>query len=148
MNGDKKLQSEVTLKDVHDTLKELLKWTRFAGIKEVKPVLESKLDTDIKKIVYTLSDGKNSTRDIEKIAKGISDRSVSNYWQEWGKAGLGESIPVMGGGNRFKKSFDLEDFGIKVPDISKKIEKTEQSQAIEDSQITDQPKTEGQTNAI
>lgn len=139
MNNDKTGQKEITLKDVHDTLKEMLKWTKFAGAKEVKPVLESKLDNDTKKSVYDLSDGTKGTRDIAKIVGSVSHGTVSNYWHAWEKVGLGESIPVMGGGNRFKHSFDLEDFGIIVPEIAKQDATTE-------NQMTEQPTTEEPTH--
>jgi hypothetical protein len=36
-------------------------------------------------------------------------------WDTWLKLSLGENIPVRGG-SRFKRTFDLEDFGIKVPE--------------------------------
>jgi len=39
-------------------------------------------------------------------------------WQAWLKQGLGESIPVKGG-SRFKRSFDLEAFGIQIPNTEK-----------------------------
>lgn len=134
------------LTDIRNTLKESAKWVKFAGIKEVRPILESKLDTDIKKIIYVLSDGKNSTRDIERLAKDISQKSVSNYWQDWEKSGLGESSQTMGGGSRFKHSFELDDLGIDVPEIPKIVEKLEQPQTVSESQIKDQPKTEAETN--
>lgn len=37
-------------------------------------------------------------------------------WSTWQNIGLGESIPVRGG-TRFKRSFNLEEFGIKVPEL-------------------------------
>ncbi len=134
MNDDKTGQREITLKDVHDTLKEMLKWTKFAGVKEVKPILETHLPNDSKKLIYYLSDGKKGTQDIAKTVGGLSHQSVSNYWKDWEKVGLGEYISAMGG-SRFKRSFDLEDFGIKVPEVTKQSTTTE-------NQITEQPKTE------
>ncbi|QLH11265.1 hypothetical protein [Nitrosarchaeum sp. AC2] len=109
---------EITLKDIHNDLRELITWTKFSGIKEVKPVLELKLDSALKRMVYHLSDGKNSTRDIEKLIGNISARSVSNYWQEWEKLGFG-SYEIVNGFNRFKKSFDLKEFGINIPELQK-----------------------------
>ena len=97
-------------------LREILKWIKFAGIKEVKNTLVSLLDTEQKRLVYHLSDG---GRGIVKIAKlvGIgSTKTIFDMWQAWLKFGLGESIPVKGG-TRFKRSFDLKDFGIEVPQI-------------------------------
>ena len=144
MINDKSIQKSIELKDIyaisteiHGTLKELLKWAKFSGIKEVKPVLESKLDTNDKKIIYVLSDGSKGTREISKIVGSLSHVTIANYWQDWEKAGIGESDAIMGGGNRFKRSFDLEDFGIKVPEIPKQETKTEE-----------QPKQGAQNNDI
>ena len=43
--------------------------------------------------------------------------SIANYWKSWEKVGLGEPVTAMGG-KRFKRSFDLKDFGIKIPELS------------------------------
>jgi len=114
-----------------ELLREILKWIRFAGIKGVKDQLEATLETEQKKTVYQLSDGSKSIADINKIT-GVSAGSISGYWQRWVKLALGQKIPVMGG-ERFKRSFDLEDVGIEVPEATprtlpedKKKEPTEQ----------------------
>lgn len=146
MNGGKAEQRDATLTDVYNALKELLKWAKFAGIKEVKPVLESKLDTDTKKIIYVLSDGNRGTREISKIVGTLSHASIANYWQDWEKSGLGESSQTMGGGSRFKHSFDLDDFGIKIPEIPRSVGNVEQPQTIVESQTTDHQKAEGESN--
>jgi len=138
MNNDKTDQREITLKDVHDTLKEMLKWTKFAGVKEVKPILETHLSNDSKKIIYYLSDGTKGIQEIAKIVGNVSPGTVFNYWKTWGKVELGESITVPGG-TRFHHSFDLEDFGIKVLEITKQNTTTE-------NQITEQPKMEEPTH--
>ena len=142
MTSDKTNQKPVEMKDVYeilidirDALKESSKWAKFSGIKEVKPVLVLQLDTDIKKIIYALSDGKNSSYEIERQVGNVTQRTVSNYWQEWEKVGIGESSPVQGGRNRFKASFDLEDFGIKVQEVSKNVEKTEQPETSVQSEV-------------
>ena len=109
------------LSDIHDSIKESSKWTKFAGIKELKPILEMQLPDDSKKQIYQLSDGEKGTQEIAKIVGGISHMSIANYWKSWEKVGLGEPVTAMGG-KRFKRSFDLKDFGIKVPEISKQEE--------------------------
>jgi len=124
-----KEEKEITLKDIHNDLVELLKWTKFAGIKEVKSVLESSVNTDEEKIIYSLSDGKNSSYNIAKTM-GANDtvrRKVSDYWDKWENAGLGSSMPAQGG-TRFKHSFSLDDFGIKVPEITSSSDKNAQTE--------------------
>lgn len=93
-------------------LKEILKWLKFAGMQGVKDALISTLNTDEKKQVYQLSDGKYTNAQINKLT-GVSAGSISGYWKKWAKLGLGEKSSVMGG-DRFVKSFDLEDFDISV----------------------------------
>ncbi len=97
-------------------LREILKWVKFAGIKEVKTILLSTLDTEQKKLAYHLSDGTRGTVEIAKTANFGSTKTIFDLWQSWLKLGLGESIPVKGG-TRFKRSFDLEEFGIQTSQI-------------------------------
>ena len=96
-------------------LSEILKWIRFAGMKGVKDVLLPELDTDEKRWVYQLSDGTKAIAEIKKIT-GVSSGTISKYWKKWLKLGLGETKAVRRG-DRFVRSFDLEDFGVNVPEI-------------------------------
>lgn len=143
MNSGKDEQKDATLTDVYNVLKELLKWVKFSGSKEVKSVLDSNIHSDEEKMIYSLSNGANSSYDIAKII-GANDtvrRRVSDHWDRWEKAGLGEPVSSQGKGKRFKRSFDLEDFGIKVPEIPKQsMPQTEPS--------IEKPSAEGQTNAV
>ena len=99
-----------------EILKEILKWIRFAGTKEVKNVLTNALDTDQKTLMYHLSDGNRSSADIGK-AVGVSEMTVRRNWAAWARQGIVESLRVRGG-ERYKKSFDLEDFGIEIPQLA------------------------------
>lgn len=102
-------------------LREILKWIKFSGMKEVKAILLSSLDTEQKKLVYHLSDGTRGTVEVAKTANVGSTKTIFEMWQIWLKQGLGESIPVRGG-SRFKRSFDLDDFGIAIPQHTSKQE--------------------------
>jgi hypothetical protein len=119
MSEPSKIENEQTV-----LLREILKWIRFAGMKEVKNTLVSALDSEQKRLVYHLSDGSRVTVEIAKLAGIGSHQTVADMWKAWLRLGLGESIPVKGG-TRFKRSFDLKDFGIEVPQIkeTKKEEK-------------------------
>lgn len=107
------------------TLKEILKWVRFSGMKEVKAILESTLDTDQKKIAYQTSDGTRGTREVASIARYASKSTIETLWKKWRRMGLGETFQVMGGGERFRRSFDLEDLGIEVPPIQQSTSTTQ-----------------------
>jgi hypothetical protein len=103
-------------------LKEILKWVKFTGLKEVKGILTSTLNNDPKRlVVYHLSDGNHGTKEIASIA-GVSNVTVLNLWELWLKMGLGDNIPVQRG-LRFKRSFDLKELGIEVPEIKENKEK-------------------------
>ncbi len=94
-------------------LKEILKWIKFTAIKEVRTVLTSVLDTEQKRMIYHLSDGKHGTIEIKNLVN-ISGSTVRRYWEAWFRLGIVEPIAVRGG-IRYKKSFNLEDFGFNIP---------------------------------
>jgi len=94
-------------------LREILKWIRFAGMAQVKSVLTVALGSDQERLIYQLSDGNNSSIDIAKVS-GISDFTVRSRWKDWARMGIVEPIRV-GRGERFRKSFKLEDFGMEAP---------------------------------
>jgi hypothetical protein len=97
-------------------LREILKWMKFAGMNQVQSVLEITLNTPEKKLAYQMSDGTKGTIEVGKVSKVGSPTKVSTLWREWKRKGLGDSLSVQGG-DRFKRTFDLEDFGIEVPQI-------------------------------
>lgn len=97
-----------------ELLREILKWVRFAGSNQVKGVLVSTLDTDKKKLVYHLSDGKNASRAVAEQA-GVDASTAQDWWKEWILLGLGEGVAVKGGGTRFRRAFDIKMYGMSVP---------------------------------
>ncbi len=97
-------------------LKEILKWIKFTGMKEVKTVLVDTLNTEQKRLIYHLSDGGQPSSEIGKSV-GVSEMTVRRAWATWARQGIVESTKVRGG-DRYKKSFDLEDFGIEIPKIT------------------------------
>ncbi|MDG6934347.1 MAG: hypothetical protein JRN68_06580 [Nitrososphaerota archaeon] len=106
---DSKLPQETEL----GVLKEILRWVKFSGMKEVRGILTSTPDTGQKMSVYQLSDGSKGIIEIGKAVGIKSSATIFRFWKQWAKLGLGETIPVPGG-QRFKRSFDLEDFGFDV----------------------------------
>ena len=98
------------------TVKEILKWVRFSGLENVRSELARVLDNDQKRLVYHLSDGKLTSAEIAQKTN-ISDFTVRNYWSQWYRRGIVEALSVRGG-TRYMKSFELDDFGLIVPDVS------------------------------
>jgi hypothetical protein len=95
------------------TLKEMLKWLKFTGVKEVRTVMSNALETEQKRLIFYLSDGKRGIVEIGKLAN-VGSTTVARYWEAWFRLGLMEPIAVQGGA-RYKKSFELEDFGFNIP---------------------------------
>ena len=89
-------------------LREMNQWIKIASIPKVKEILDITLLTPEAKKIYHHSDGKSST-EIAKIV-GISQPTVSNYWNKWSKIGIVHESSKFKG--RWEKSFQLEDFGI------------------------------------
>jgi hypothetical protein len=93
-------------------LKEILKWIKFGTMPQLKSLLMSILDTDQKRNVYQLSDGKRNIGEIMKLTGIGSNHTIATYWKIWKKQNLGSGIPVAGGGERFKREFNLEEIGL------------------------------------
>lgn len=133
-------------------LREILKWTKFAGMNQVQSVLETTLNTPEKRLAYQLSDGSKGTIEVGKLSKLGSASKVSVLWREWRRKGLGDSVSVQGG-DRFKRTFDLEDFGIEFPAVqSAPTQQTSASTPAADKAEPNQPLpvtvgTEGSSSA-
>ena len=111
--GERELtNSEPEQDEMNSTLKEILKWTRFANLPRLKEVLERELDDDQKKLAYDNSDGMNGLKEISTIS-GAPYATVGSWWQKWFRLGI-----VTEGENRkgrMMKIISLDDIGIKVP---------------------------------
>ena len=83
----------------------------------MKNVLEDVLNEPEKVIAYSMTDGKTSIRRITSII-GRSYGSVQGWWKEWVQIGIAETITVKGGGSRAVALFNLEDFGVQIPEIN------------------------------
>jgi len=101
-------------------LREILKWIRFSGMKEVKNVIGTTLDTEQKKWIYQLSDGQNSSYQISGKV-GVSDDTVRRYWKMWAKVGIVERLKA-GKGDRHRRAFDLEELGIEIAELGTKAD--------------------------
>ena len=106
--------SEQTFREIASTLKELLKWTRFAGMQQLRNVLTLNLETDIELMTYEASDGSRGARGAAKMA-GISHTTVLSYWKKWAKVGIVEPSPNYEG--RYQRICSLEEVGLKAPPI-------------------------------
>lgn len=117
-------QKPATLDDVvaalqmnQETLDEVVCWLRIEGSEKVKKLLEGILDSTEKILMYHLSDGK-SNKAIGEMC-GVDPKTVSNNYRSWHRLGLMKSQSLQEGKYKYFKAFNVEDFGIKIPTITK-----------------------------
>ena len=105
------------LKRIADELGEMKVWLKLAGLPNLQREINSNLKSDEEKIVYELSDGKRSTRDIsnelKKRGRSLTHVTVANMWKRWAAVGLVAPSEKYQG--RFKKIIALESLNIEVP---------------------------------
>jgi hypothetical protein len=104
-----------------EKIDELIFWVKYPSWKTFLADLRTTLREDVEKLVYDLSDGKNSTRDIAqivtKMGRKVSNVTVANMWQKW------SVIPIVipaGISGRFKKVVSLKSAGIELPDLERR----------------------------
>lgn len=114
--------SEATLKEIASTLNELLKWTKFAGMQQLRNILVQQLKADTEMLVYELSDGSRGTRDIAKLAGIRSNKTIAVYWKKWSKIGIVEPSKKFQG--RYQRICSLEEVGLTIPQLPSKAAET------------------------
>lgn len=106
------------IETLSEKLDELIFWIKFSEWPTFRSLLIDILREDIDKLVYELSDGKRSTRDIASIiARGrrsITHSTVANMWKRWLVLNL--VMPTERKG-RCKRAASLESIGIEVPQL-------------------------------
>ncbi len=103
---------ENSLDAIDSTLREILKWTRFANISKLKEILEKELDTDQKKLAFENSDGENTLQDLS-VASGAPYGTIGDWWPRWFWLGIVSESEARKG--RMKKIVSLADVGIDIP---------------------------------
>jgi len=100
--------------EILNELKKQTKWLRFLALPNLIRVIEDNLKTKEQRAIYHLSNGKNSSYEIERRLKGegisTSHQTVHNYWKKW--FALGIVVPSKKYVGRFEKIIDLKDLNI------------------------------------
>jgi len=102
-----------TLKSIESKLDQLLKWTKFAGIQQLRNILSQTLENDTATLIYELSDGRRGTREIAKLAGVKSNATVVAYWKKWSRIGIVEPSPAFQG--RYQRICSMEEAGLTAP---------------------------------
>lgn len=95
---------------------EMLKWIKVTSIPQVKRLLLDILPNDETKAAYQFSNGEHTRQEVATFA-GVATGTISNWWKLWIRSGIAESVSVRGGGDRARRLFSLDDFGIAVPPV-------------------------------
>lgn len=103
------------LRSIESKLDQILKWTRFAGVQQLKNILSQSLENDTAALIYEFSDGLRGTREIARLVGVRSHVTISNYWEKWGKVGIVEPSPTRQG--RCRRICSLEEVGLTIPPI-------------------------------
>jgi len=108
-----------------EKLDELIFWTKLSVMPTVRKTIVDYLRSDIDKLVYGLSDGNRSTREIAQIisrgGRDISHVTVARMWSKWSILNI--VMPAQRRG-RCKKLISLESLGIEMPEleVSREVE--------------------------
>jgi len=69
-------RTQALLQEIAGSLRELVTWTRIIGYPTVKQMLETVLDSNEKRLVYHLTDGRRSVAEVQKLT-GVNARFIS-----------------------------------------------------------------------
>lgn len=115
------------LRKIYDELREIKYWVKLSGLPVLRRAAQENLRDAESKLVYELSDGNRSTREIaeelKKIGKTITHATVANMWKRWIPAGIVEASERYQG--RFRKVVSLELLGMEIPEIRKEGEQVQ-----------------------
>jgi len=107
------------LRKICDELREIKYWVKLSGLPALRRAVQENLRGDESKLVYELSDGKRSTREIvgelHRFGREITHATVANMWKRWSAAGIVEPSEWYQG--RFRKVASLESLGMEVPEM-------------------------------
>ncbi len=95
--------------ETNDILREILKWQRLQGIGMLRKIIPQVLDTEKKRMVYEMTDGKTPRSQIVK-ALGVSSGTVTRWWSSWFAYGI-----LTRSGRRYAKIISLRDLGEDKP---------------------------------
>lgn len=95
-------------------LQEQTRWLRLLGVQQLRPLLQSLLTTPTQRLIYELSDGLRSVRDIGSLAK-VGSATVSRLWNQWAAQGVAAASDRYPG--RARHLMKLSDLGMEVPDL-------------------------------
>ncbi len=102
--------SEKDLNAIVERLDKILFSLQFGNYQTARNYFEVILDSDRKKRVYQLSDGKNSISQIKEKTGIKSQSQIQDWWDEWSRKGIVKDAEEYKG--RKIKVIDLKELGL------------------------------------
>jgi len=113
--------------DTDDILRDIRRWVKIIGIQEAKSVIDDALSAEDAeeeeqlRLVYHLTDGEHSTRDIYDYAD-FGRNKIINLQKSWSKMGLLEKEHTRA---PYESVISLEEAGLEVPEVPDESESEE-----------------------
>ncbi len=95
-----------------ELLSNILRWTKIGAL-NLREALPRELATEQQRLVYELSDGERSSRDVSALS-GVSYGTVAAWWRRWRELGFVDDSPKYS--NRAQRLCSLRMLGIQVTD--------------------------------
>lgn len=92
--------------EIKTLLRDILKWQKLQGIRVALELLPKILDTEEKKIVYDMADGKNGIKEVQAKLK-VATGTIHKWWNDWLAKGILEKK-----GQKYQKIISLKELGI------------------------------------
>ena len=96
--------------ETNKLLSEILKWQRLQGLNTLQAVVPKLLDSEEKKIVYEMTDGKNGIKEVQARIK-VATGTVHKWWNQWLASGI-----ITKDGVKYSKIVSLKELGIEIPE--------------------------------
>lgn len=133
--------------EVIEVLQDIRRWLKIIGLQEAKPLLTDALSSEDEeeqkelRIIYHLTDGEHSTRDIASRIS-YSRFYISSRYSEWSNMGL---IERDSPNSSYHHIVSLEEAGIEVPDIPDPEDSSEGDDEESDSEeVNEEQEDEGE----
>lgn len=104
-------QKAASLKEIELRLNEICMWLRFQNRSALKVLLEDVLRSKRDRLVYKLTNGSNSAKEIAQAA-GVSQPRISQIWARWKELGI--VMELTGVRGRYKHICSPSELGLEI----------------------------------
>lgn len=122
--------------DTDDLLRDIRRWVKIIGIQEARSIMIEALSAEDSqnqgnlRLIYHLSDGEHSTRDIHEVVSFGRNKIMSKQ-KQWARMGLLEKEHSRA---PYEQVISLEEAGLEVPEIPEPEEESEEGEESPESE--------------